>query len=180
MSALHRKNSRSSATKHRRPSAIRTAASYWNLRPTERAARERALDALGRMRRQHKSLASSAREAATTPKTTLRYVGAAIRRGTSGRFVAAKYDRLFRPLFMQTVDGRINVPLQSSSMASLVGRHYSAMGYFLTTGDPSRVLAFRNKFIEVGGKRLYFLTDLDEIERLGRAGEFSFESLYEH
>ena len=94
--------------------------------------------------------------------------------------MAAKYDRLFRPLFMQTVDGRINVPLQSSSMASLVGRHYSAMGYFLTTGDPSRVLAFRNKFIEVGGKRLYFLTDLDEIERLGRAGEFSFESLYEH
>jgi hypothetical protein len=143
-------------------------------------ARDRALDALSRMRRQRLSLSSAARAAGTTPANVLRHAGAAINKTSHRTYVASRSDMLFRRMRIITKHGTQVIDVRNSRDASLIGQHFDAVGHFLDTGDNSRLRPFKGRSVKAGGKSYEFLTDFDELERLGRAGEFSFESIYEH
>ena len=58
-------------------------------------ARSRALDALRIMRRDGVSLGAAAKQARTTPTTTLRYAASALARDKSGRYRPTEHDRTF-------------------------------------------------------------------------------------
>jgi len=76
-------------------------------------------------------------------------------------------------------DGLGEVRVRSSREASLVGRYWAAIDKYLATGDSSALKRIRRKTVKTAsGKRIQFIKDLAEIERLGSAGVLSFESLY--
>jgi ribosomal protein S21 len=76
-------------------------------------------------------------------------------------------------------DGRVDVATRNFREASKAGKHSSAVERYVDTGDDSALRRFRGKYIiDAQGNRIVLLTDLDELDRLGSAGELSFESLY--
>ena len=69
----------------------------------ETQARERALAALARMRREGLTLKAAARDKQVDPRTVRRYVGSSIhQKGPGGRYRAAAYDRIPRTLQVLT------------------------------------------------------------------------------
>jgi len=75
--------------------------------------------------------------------------------------------------------GPIEVATNDSREASIAGKHSAAVQRYLETGDDSALRRLpRNYVIDAEGNRVALLTDLDELDRLGSAGELSFESLY--
>jgi hypothetical protein len=139
----------------------------------------RALDVLARMRR-GESLSSAARAVGTTPDAVRRYAGSALSRGTNGRYEAKASDRLYRKMKFLDANGIRAVEPANSREASKLGRYWDTLDYYLRTGDDRRLRRFRRQLLRTRDKtRLPFLTDLDTINYLARAGELSFEDLYE-
>jgi hypothetical protein len=166
-------------SKRRRPvRPLRTRARRRELGQRSQQARAHALDALNLMRSRHYSLARAAKEAATTPRTALRYVASALRREASGRYRARPSDRLLRRLHFLTPEGPIVLDVRGSSKASLIARYSSAVDRYLKTGRAEALAEFQGKTVMVGKIRHPFLTDLRTLERLAHAGEVSFEDLY--
>ena len=118
--------------------------------------------------------------AAGVSRTTLiRRGGSALKKLDNGRYAAKPNDRLFRPVTVVSEDGRVDVATRNFREASKAGKHSSAVERYLETGDDSALRRFRGKYIiDAQGNRIALLTDLDELDRLGSAGELSFESLY--
>lgn len=154
--------------------AIRSAKQFLGLRPTEREARERALETISLMRTQKLSLTSAARAAGTTRATALRYADDALERDAAGRFRARKADRLFRRMQILAEGGRTEVDVRGSHAASIIARHWNAVKRFLVTGDVAVLRPFIGK--RVGGRVL--MTDPDTIEEEARRGEVAFEDIY--
>ncbi len=136
--------------------------------------RLRALDALRLMRTDRVSRAEAAHRSGTTPRSVARYVGSALQRGKDGRYRALPTDRIARPVQVLTRDGRKNLVLRGSRVASTVARHWNAVHRFLGTGDTEALAPFHGK--RVAGHTLE--TDPDAIEREARRGELEFEDLY--
>ena len=75
--------------------------------------------------------------------------------------------------------GPVEVATRDFREASKAGKHSSAVQRYLETGDDSALRRFRGKYIiDAQGNRVALLTDTDELDELGSAGELSFESLY--
>jgi hypothetical protein len=73
----------------------------------------------------------------------------------------------------------MELAIRDSRMATLIAEYLNAVLGFLQTGDGSGLVPFRGQYvIDASGRKVPFLTDLDELERLGSAGVLSFESLY--
>lgn len=159
----------------RRTSAKRKPAARSRRKPSPKTQR-RAQDALRRMR-QGKSLTRAARAAHTTPATVKRYERGIVKR-RKRRFVAEPYDRQPRQLKFLSPDGIILLDIRDSRVASRLGSYWSAVDYFLRTGDTSRLRPFQGKSVRSGGQRHAFLTDPQTIERLANAGVVSFEEIY--
>jgi hypothetical protein len=140
----------------------------------------RALDVLARMRH-GESLSAAARAVGTTPDAVRRYVGSALTRETSGRYRAKRLDRLYRPMWFLDARGRFVVEPANSREASKLAQYWDALHHYVSSnGDDSRLRRFRHQLLRLRDKtRLPFLTDLDAINYLARAGELSFEDLYE-
>lgn len=84
-----------------------------------------------------------------------------------------------RRFIIPTVDGPTEIAIRSSATASMLGQYWNAVRWFLETGDGSGLRPFRRRYItDAYGNRTPYLTDLDELERLGSAGVLSFESIY--
>lgn len=147
----------------------------WNkLSPSGRAAYDRALDALARMRTDGLSLSRAAREAGTTPAVVRKYVGSALhhtRRGTAPK----PADRLYRRMTAITPDGPVTVEVRGSRAASLLSRHANAVQTFVQTGNARVLRAFRGK--SVGGHEL--ASDPNVLRRLARRGELDVDEIYE-
>ena len=141
--------------------------------PRSSEARVRALEALRNMRAGH-SRSRSARMAGTTPRTVVRYVGGALRRGRGGRYIARPTDRLARPVRVLTTEGPKDLVLRGSRVTSTIARHWNAIHRFLGTGDSEPLEPFHGK--RVAGYTLE--TDPDAIERQAHRGELEFEDLY--
>jgi hypothetical protein len=143
-------------------------------------ARDNALRALSLMRTKHLSLAAAAREADTTPRTVVRHIGKAITKSETGRYKASPSDRLARSLNFITADGPIAVTVRGSRLATKIAKYSNAIQRYLETGQTDALQEFADKSIKVGKVTYRFVTDTRLLNRLGRAGEVSFEDLYAH
>jgi len=122
---------------------------------------------------------AAARAAGISRSTLIRRGGSALEKLDNGRYAAKRNDHLFRLVIVVSNEGQTEVATRNFREASKAGKHSSAVERYLETGDDSALRRFRGKYIvDVQGNRSEFLTDLDELDRLGSAGELSFESLY--
>ena len=142
---------------------------FAKLRPSQKQARARALDALSKVRH-GETLTRAAREAGTTPNTVAKYTGEHLHR-ERGRVVATKSDRLYRVMNVITTDGVQEVPLRSSRQASLVGEHANAVKKFLLTGDDEPLRKFAG--VKVAGRELEVRPEV--LEELQRTSELEYE-----
>ena len=125
------------------------------------------------------SLKSAAAEVGIAPRTVVRLGASALRKNASGRYVAKVSDTLFRPLLVPVHGGRIEVGVKGSRAASIVSKRSNAQKRFVSTGDDSEIRKLRGiRVLDASGREIPFLTDLDELERLGDLGVLSFESIY--
>lgn len=135
--------------------------------------------AISKARSDDVSLPIAAQEFGVSLGTVIRLAGSALRRLPSGRYVVKARDRLLRVLNVLTDEGLREKAFRDSRISSLIGEHSAAVGHYLQTGDPSRLRQFRGcVFTDADGERFSLLTDLDELDRLGNRGGFSFESIY--
>jgi hypothetical protein len=141
-------------------------------------ARERALEVIQLMRSKGFSLTRAAREAHTTPETTRKKVGQALKRSKNGCYAATASDRLTRRVWFLTPTGKVEVAVRGSRAASRVAQHSAAIHHFLKTGDSGPLGAFQGQAIRSRNQTYIFLTDTEALERLADAGEVSFECLY--
>ena len=130
------------------------------------------------MRSRKLSLAQAAKHAGTTPRTMQRHVGTALKKRDDGRFAPTKWDRIPRTMKFLTENGVMHLVLRDSRMASDVARYMSAVDRFLKTGDRGPLSAFRGKSVRSGKTAHAYLTDGRTLERLGYAGEISYEEIY--
>ena len=131
------------------------------------------------MRTQGLSLSKAAREAGTTSRTVVRLGKPALRKGSNGRYAAKPADRLLRVLEVPRAEGSRELAVRSSREATKLAKYWVAVHKYLQTGDVSEVEKFGGQFVkDATGREVPFLTDLDELKRLGFAGVLSFESIY--
>ncbi len=132
------------------------------------------------MRSDDLSASASAHAVGISPSTLIRRGGSALQKLENGRYAANPYDDLFRVVIVVSKSkGPVEVATRDSREASKAGRHSAAVQRYLETGDDSALRRFKGKHIlDAQGKRVALLTDMDELDRLGSAGELSFESLY--
>ena len=71
------------------------------------------------------------------------------------------------------------IATRDSRQASRAGKHSGAVDHYLETGNSSRLRQFEGEVVvDLDGNQFPLLTDLDEINRQGNAGNFSFETFY--
>ena len=121
-----------------------------SLRPAEREARRRALDAVVRMRGEGLSLTRAAARAGTTVAAVKRHAGPALEKQPGGRYRATPHDRLARRLEFLTPTGRIQLDVKDSRSASKVAAHAAAVDRYLKTGDDRALRRFRGRGVTVG------------------------------
>jgi hypothetical protein len=125
------------------------------------------------------SLRQASRKFGLDPSTVRRIALSALQKRRNGRWVARTHDRLLRVLVIPTRKGLREIGVSDSRQATLLGKYWTAVDRYRDTGDPSALREFRGKhLIDASGKRVPLLTDLHELDRLGSAGNLSFESLY--
>lgn len=145
----------------------------------EREGYHKALRVLVRMRH-GESLSTSTRAEHTTPDAVRRYVGAALSRDQRGRFRAAPTDRFVRRMKFVDARGIHVVEPANSREATKLAAYWAALDHYLRTGDDRQLRRFRRMLLRTRNKlKLPFVTDLDTLDHLARAGELSFEDLYE-
>jgi hypothetical protein len=125
------------------------------------------------------SLPRASRKFGLSPSMMLELGGAALRKGSNGRWVAKKHDRLLRVLVIPKRKGLSEIGTLDSRQASLLGNYWTAVDRYREIGDTSVRREFRGKYvIDANGKRIRLLTDLRALDRLESAGLLSFESFY--
>jgi hypothetical protein len=139
-----------------------------------RAARQRAVAVLSRMRSRGESLSKASRALHTTPRTVRKQVGKQLRRSASGRYSATESDRLKRDLNVLGYDGYQPVTVYSFRKAQLASEHLIAAGRFYRTGDTEWLKPFIGK--SVGGVKL--LTDADRLREFAEADLIKLDGLY--
>lgn len=142
------------------------------------AARERALEALNRMRSDSLSLSQAARAAHTTPETVRKHIGKIIIRNPNGRYEAKPFDRLTRRVWLLTENGKIEISVRGSGHVARIARHMAAVDRYLRTGDAEPLKEFERQTVRSRNQKHSFLTDTKALDRLAQAGEVSFERLY--
>ena len=128
--------------------------------------------------REGASLASAAAEYGVAPRTVVRHGGPALRK-SGARYVAKGSDNLLRVLKVPVHGGEVEVAVRGSRAATAVAERLNAQRHFANTGDESQLRKLkRTKVLDASGREVPFLTDPDELERLGNLGMLSFESIY--
>ncbi len=126
------------------------------------------------------SLKRASAEFGIDPRTVVRFAGSALRQTESGRYIARRSDNLLRKLVVNVHGGgQPEFIVRGSRAAHDLAERSAAQGYFVATGDDSKLRKLKDrKIYDASGREIPFLTDLDELERLGDAGVLSFESIY--
>lgn len=169
-----RKGYRSWHDQQRSRPAAGGARAVGSLSQSEHQARERALRAVSRMRREGLSVAQAARLEGTTRNTIMRHAGPAIERG--GRRVKAKpADRLARTMNVFGPQGLTTVTVRGSRQATVIAEHWNAIRHYVNTGDESKLRRFYSR--TVAGIELE--SDPDVVDQLAAIGALDFEDIYE-
>ena len=139
-----------------------------------RAAQNRALHVLARMRRTGETLTAAAREEHIDPRTVRKYLGPELRGLREGRTQPTKVDRRRRRMLVPTLLGNVPETIRGSKQASLLGRYMSAVGYFLRTGNAKRLKEFEGR--SIAGHLL--ITDPETLTSLAQAGALQLDEIY--
>lgn len=141
-------------------------------------ARERALEVLNLMRNRGMSLKRASQMANTTPENVRNHVGKVVFKQPNGRYAAHPSDRLTR--HMQLLDGKgtFAVSVRGPKQAARIARYMAAVDRYLKRGETEALAEFEGQTIRSRGKTHSFLTDPQILDRVGLAGEVSFESIY--
>jgi hypothetical protein len=125
------------------------------------------------------SLHQTSKKFRRDPRLIQRLARSALRKRRNGRWAAKKRDSLLRVLPVPTNKGLVEIGIVDSQLASLLGKYWSVVERYQDTGDTSGLRDFAGKHVvDASGNEFPLLTDLQELDRLGSAGAFSFESLY--
>lgn len=139
--------------------------------------RERALRALGRMRRDGDSLSKATQLEGIKPKTFLRVAGSAVRRtGRGKQWKAVPEDQISALMTVLTEKGPVTAVVRNSRERRLLGQYDAALRMFRAgeDGADTALKAFEGK--TVGGYRL--ITDTKLLMQLEEAGQLDFDTLY--
>jgi len=107
-----------------------------------------------------------------------RYAPDVVRRTPTGQYAVKASDRLYRELHFLTPNGRIVLGVSDSRTASRIARYWAAVDRYLKTGKTDALREYRGGSVRVGKVSYPFVTDPQTLNRLGRAGEVSFDDLY--
>lgn len=141
--------------------------------------RNRALAALGRMRREHLSLSEASRQEHIKPSTLRRYVGSAVRQDKpGGRFRATAGDSFRRDLQIPTVHGPTVIQVYGSKNARFIANYLNAVSEYLRTGKREKLDFFKGKTVKVDGKNVELITDPAMLSPLAEADVLHFDQLY--
>jgi hypothetical protein len=125
------------------------------------------------------TLTQASRKFGIDPRMVKRLAKPGLRKLRNGRWAAKKSDRLLRVLPLPSREGLIDIGVGDSRQATVIGKYWNAVDLYLSSGDESALHAFQGKYmIDSDGKRVPLMTDIHELDRLGSAGNLSFESLY--
>jgi hypothetical protein len=125
------------------------------------------------------SLNQASRKFGRDPRTVQRRGRAALRKLGNGRWAAKKADRLLRVLPRLTPEGIVEIPVTDSRQATILGKYWNAVHFYRDSGDASKLQEFEGAYvIDADGNQVPLLTDLKVLDRLGSAGELSFETIY--
>ena len=175
-----RKSSRHRRAKQKSSTWIITAMEQFLALPERRQDIILALpEAVSLMKTNHITARAASRAVGISQTTFTDMARSALQKLSSGRYKPKPDDDLFRPVIVVSDKGLVEVATRSFHEASIAGKHSAAVQRYLETGDDSGLRRLpRNYIIDAQGNRVELLTDLDELDRLGSAGELSFESLY--
>ena len=164
-----------SRTKIQRPP--RTAKQYFAMSRKDQDFWDRLVQVPARVR-DGRSLPEAAKEFGISPSQVLHRIPSAFRK-VNGRYVARASDRLLKILVIPSKNGLIEIAVRDSRQASLVGKYWSVLHHYLSTGNDVGMKKFKTiRIIDANGNRVRLLTDLDEINRQASAGILRFESIY--
>jgi hypothetical protein len=149
-----------------------------DLTPKQLAAKDRALEALGKMRREGWSFRKATQWAHVDRRTARKFLGPALLgpRGNGGQLRAAKGDNITRNLLFAGADGSLNYkPVRGSKAATELSNYFKELKDALRT---RKLIEFeaRWKGLKIGGREV--LADAAKIQQLAEAGLLKFETLY--
>jgi hypothetical protein len=176
-----RKGSRHSRSKQRSSAgAIETVEQFFALPERARDIQIAVTNAVSLMRSDNVSASSAAHATGISPSVLKRRGRSALQKLQNGRYAANHHDDLVRVVIVVSESkGPMEVATSDSREASKAGKHSAAVQRYLETGDDSALRRFQGQhIIDAQGNRVALLTNPDELDRLGSAGELSFESLY--
>ncbi len=134
---------------------------------------------ISKMRASGVSLRRAAIEFGLDPRIVLRLAGSTLRKRSNGKYEAKPSDKLLRVLAILTLQGVQEIALRDSNQARLLAEYWNAVHKYLSTGYSSDIRKFEGKQITgTDGSKFPFVTDLKELDRLGNAGNLSFETIY--
>ncbi len=166
------KKRRSNRPARNRPVAPRTSEQYFARSERFQDRWSRVTHVIAMMRARGVSLRQASREIGVDPRTVVRLGGSALRKRASGRYAAKASDRLLRVLRVPTREGLREIAVRDSRQASQIAEYANAVQRYLQTGDDLELRRFRRKYIiDANRKRIPFLTDRRELDRLGSAEE---------
>jgi hypothetical protein len=152
---------------------------YFALAEGEQDLWRRYVHVVTEVRAEHASLAAASRESGLDPAAVLKLVGSAFRKNANGRYEATRSDRLLRVLAIATPDGVGEIATRDSREASRLATYWDYVQIYLQTGDAAGLEQFEGTHItDANGAQVPLVTDLEELDRLGSAGELSFETIY--
>ena len=141
--------------------------------PLNKAAYNRALHTLARMRRTGSSLTAAAREEHIDPRTVRKYLGTELRTH-KGQHTPTKADRRRRNMLVPTALGTTPVAVRGSKQATQLGKYMSAVAKYLRTGDVEALADFEGE--SIGTHPL--ITDPDTLSSLAQAGALQLDEIY--
>jgi hypothetical protein len=142
-------------------------------------ARNRALVALGRMRREHLSLSQACRQEHIKPATFRRYVGSAVRQDKpGGRFRATAGDSFRRDVQIPTAHGPAVISIRGSKNARFIANYLNAISEYLRTGKQAKLDFFKGKSVKVNGRNVELVTDPAILLQLAEADVLHLDQLY--
>jgi len=142
----------------------------------ERERSEKIFNVLRSLRKEEKSLTRAAHDEKISRETVLRQLGKSLKKTPRG-WQAKKTDDLVRDLYFPNQSG--HVVIKGFPVSSDIGAYWNGIRRFVVQGDDALLKTFGNKtFKDIYGNRHAFITDPKILNRLARAGELRFETLY--
>ncbi len=174
-----RESSAQTSARHRRVNRlVRSVPRSHDLTPKQLAAKDRSLQALGKMKHEKWSLNKATKWARVDKRTARKYLGSALLEPEhkGGQLRAAKGDKITRILLFAGADGSLGYkPIIGSKAASELSDYFKELKAALHDRKLTEFEA-RWKGAKISGKEV--LADAAKIQELADAGLLKFETLY--